>query len=89
MPPPGGMPGIGGVSFLGLSATIASVVTSSPAIEAASCSVSDDDTYAYGYDAQEGKYGDLVSKGIIDPTKVVRQLSRPRQHRRRFGELAC
>jgi chaperonin GroEL len=34
--------------------------------------ISDDDTYAYGYDAQEGKYGDLVSKGIIDPTKVVR-----------------
>src|SRR6266516_918157 len=29
------------------------------------------DTYAYGYDAQEGRYGDLVSKGIIDPTKVV------------------
>ena len=25
-----------------------------------------------GYDAQEGQYGDLVSKGIIDPTKVVR-----------------
>src|SRR5215471_13379914 len=34
--------------------------------------ISDDDTYAYGYDAQERKYGDLVSKGIIDPTKVVR-----------------
>src|SRR5215475_6731963 len=34
--------------------------------------ISDEDTYAYGYDAQEGKYGDLVSKGIIDPTKVVR-----------------
>jgi chaperonin GroEL len=34
--------------------------------------ISDNDTYAYGYDAQEGKYGDLVSKGIIDPTKVVR-----------------
>ena len=26
----------------------------------------------YGYDAQAGEYGDLVSKGIIDPTKVVR-----------------
>jgi hypothetical protein len=25
-----------------------------------------------GHDAQEGQYGDLVSKGIIDPTKVVR-----------------
>ena len=34
--------------------------------------ISDNDTYAYGYDAQEGEYGDLVSKGIIDPTKVVR-----------------
>jgi chaperonin GroEL len=30
------------------------------------------DTYAYGYDAQTGEYADLVSKGIIDPTKVVR-----------------
>src|SRR6201998_3292026 len=30
------------------------------------------DTYAFGYDAQTGEYGDLVSKGIIDPTKVVR-----------------
>ncbi|NVO16955.1 MAG: chaperonin GroEL [Rhodoplanes sp.] len=30
------------------------------------------DTYAFGYDAQNGKYGDMVSKGIIDPTKVVR-----------------
>lgn len=26
----------------------------------------------YGYDAQGEEYGDLVSKGIIDPTKVVR-----------------
>jgi chaperonin GroEL len=30
------------------------------------------DTYAYGFDAQTGEYGDLFSKGIIDPTKVVR-----------------
>jgi chaperonin GroEL len=30
------------------------------------------DQYAYGYDAQSGEYGNLVSKGIIDPTKVVR-----------------
>jgi chaperonin GroEL len=30
------------------------------------------DSYAYGYDAQTGEYGNLVSKGIIDPTKVVR-----------------
>jgi chaperonin GroEL len=30
------------------------------------------DAYAYGFDAQTGEYGNLVSKGIIDPTKVVR-----------------
>ena len=30
------------------------------------------DNYAFGYDAQTGEYGNLVSKGIIDPTKVVR-----------------
>ena len=30
------------------------------------------DTYGFGYDAQTGEYGNLVSKGIIDPTKVVR-----------------
>src|SRR6187549_1106016 len=30
------------------------------------------DTYAYGYDAQTAEYGNLVTKGIIDPTKVVR-----------------
>ncbi len=28
--------------------------------------------YAYGYDAQSGDYVDMVKKGIIDPTKVVR-----------------
>ena len=27
---------------------------------------------AYGYDAQAGEYGNLLSKGIIDPAKVVR-----------------
>src|ERR1700726_3970928 len=32
----------------------------------------DKDNYAYGVDAQTGEYGDLVAKGIIDPTKVVR-----------------
>jgi len=32
----------------------------------------ENDTYAFGYDAQSGQFGDLVSKGIIDPTKVVR-----------------
>ena len=30
------------------------------------------DQYAYGFDLQTGEYGNLVSKGIIDPTKVVR-----------------
>src|SRR6266567_317718 len=30
------------------------------------------DTYAHGYDAQTGEFGNMVSKGIIDPTKVVR-----------------
>ncbi len=30
------------------------------------------DQYNFGYDAQHGEYGNLVSKGIIDPTKVVR-----------------
>ncbi len=30
------------------------------------------DTYGFGYDAQTGEYGNLVAKGIIDPTKVVR-----------------
>jgi chaperonin GroEL len=30
------------------------------------------DQYSYGFDAQNGEYGNLVAKGIIDPTKVVR-----------------
>src|SRR6266550_31002 len=30
------------------------------------------DTHAYGYDAQSGEYVNMMSKGIIDPTKVVR-----------------
>ena len=32
----------------------------------------DKDQYNWGFDAQSGEYGNLVSKGIIDPTKVVR-----------------
>jgi chaperonin GroEL len=28
--------------------------------------------YNWGYDAQTGEYGDLIQKGIVDPTKVVR-----------------
>ncbi len=31
------------------------------------------DQYSYGFDAQSGEYVNMVSKGIIDPTKVVRQ----------------
>jgi chaperonin GroEL len=30
------------------------------------------DSYGYGFDAQTGEFGNLVTKGIIDPTKVVR-----------------
>ena len=30
------------------------------------------DQYNYGFDAQNGEYVNMVSKGIIDPTKVVR-----------------
>jgi chaperonin GroEL len=30
------------------------------------------DQYAFGFDAQSGEYVNMVSKGIIDPTKVVR-----------------
>src|SRR5436305_56542 len=30
------------------------------------------DQYAFGFDAQNSEYGNLVTKGIIDPTKVVR-----------------
>jgi chaperonin GroEL len=30
------------------------------------------DQYGFGFDAQNGEYVNLVSKGIIDPTKVVR-----------------
>ena len=31
--------------------------------------------YGFGFDAQSGEYVDMVKKGIIDPTKVVRQAS--------------
>ena len=34
--------------------------------------IQDNDTYAFGFDAQTGKFENLVSHGIIDPTKVVR-----------------
>ena len=32
----------------------------------------DQDSFAYGFDAQTGEFGDLLSRGVIDPTKVVR-----------------
>ena len=34
--------------------------------------IQENDTYAFGFDAQIGKFENLVSHGIIDPTKVVR-----------------
>jgi chaperonin GroEL len=34
--------------------------------------VLENDTYDFGFDAQNGEYKDLVAAGIIDPTKVVR-----------------
>jgi chaperonin GroEL len=34
--------------------------------------IQEKDTYAFGFDARTGEFGNLVSKGIIDPTKVVR-----------------
>ena len=30
------------------------------------------DVYGFGYDARTAQYGDLMAKGIVDPTKVVR-----------------
>jgi len=33
----------------------------------------ENDSYGFGFDAQNGEYVDMVKKGIIDPTKVVRQ----------------
>jgi chaperonin GroEL len=32
----------------------------------------ENDHYSFGFDAQSGDYGNLVQKGIVDPTKVVR-----------------
>jgi chaperonin GroEL len=34
--------------------------------------ITDQKSASYGYDAQNNEYGDLISKGIIDPAKVVR-----------------
>jgi chaperonin GroEL len=32
--------------------------------------IMEEEKYSYGYDAQAGEYGNLVTKGIIDPTVV-------------------
>jgi chaperonin GroEL len=32
----------------------------------------ENDSYAYGFDAQTGEFGNLLTQGVIDPTKVVR-----------------
>ncbi|MEY9362725.1 chaperonin GroEL (HSP60 family) [Bradyrhizobium yuanmingense] len=32
----------------------------------------DNEQYSFGFDAQTGEYSNLLSKGIIDPAKVVR-----------------
>ncbi|HKJ63405.1 MAG TPA: TCP-1/cpn60 chaperonin family protein, partial [Hyphomicrobiales bacterium] len=32
----------------------------------------ENDNYNFGFNAQSGEYGDLVSQGVIDPAKVVR-----------------
>jgi chaperonin GroEL len=34
--------------------------------------IMDSSKYTFGYNAQTGEYGDLVTEGVIDPTKVVR-----------------
>jgi chaperonin GroEL len=34
--------------------------------------IMDNQEYTFGFDAQQGTYGDMVKAGIIDPTKVVR-----------------
>ena len=44
----------------------------------------ENDTYAYGFDAQTGEFGNLVTKGTIDPTKVVRIALQERRQSRAF-----
>jgi len=34
--------------------------------------IQENETYSFGFDAQNGRFENLVSHGIIDPTKVVR-----------------
>src|SRR3954462_10393385 len=35
--------------------------------------ITENSNYSHGFDAQNGEYVDMVKKGIIDPTKVVRE----------------
>jgi chaperonin GroEL len=49
-----------------LSCSLSSVA--SPAVG----KILDNSDYGFGYNAQSGEYGDLISQGVIDPTKVVR-----------------
>ena len=44
----------------------------------------ENDSYNWGFDAQTGEYKDMVSAGIIDPTKVVRSAL---QHAASIGAL--
>jgi chaperonin GroEL len=37
----------------------------------------------YGYNAQNGEYGDMIEMGILDPTKVTRRRCRTRPRSRR------
>jgi chaperonin GroEL len=34
--------------------------------------IMENSSFSWGYDAQTGEWGDMIAKGIIDPTKVVR-----------------
>jgi chaperonin GroEL len=55
----------------------------------------DKDQYSYGFDAQSGEYVNLVTKGIIDPTKVVRAALQnaapwsPKGRRRKVRRPVC
>ncbi|MDX1607026.1 MAG: TCP-1/cpn60 chaperonin family protein, partial [Candidatus Competibacterales bacterium] len=60
MPAPGGMAGV--LSFLGLSATMPSVVLNAVREKSGN----------YGFDAATEEYGDMIELGILDPTKVTR-----------------
>ncbi len=44
----------------------------------------DKETYAFGYDAQTGEFGNLISKGIIDPTNCCARRSKTQLRWRAF-----